>query len=246
MIDFRSAFCYLYFNEGQHEYSSFDNDGKLLYTSVTTLLHDYQKDIFTDEFLTSYCNKHNKPKEIVRRCWDIKRDYSGIRGTELHLYIESYFKYGYQFQTNTGIETEIKYFHQFWEQYKQKLNPIENELRICNKGVRIAGTIDFLMQSKSTGKYHIFDWKSNSKFEFNSKEKLLTPFNDLDDCHFIKYSLQLGIYRWILQKQFPDIEMGDNFIVWFNHNNSSFQLIKCRDLSQHIECLMTSIKNLTS
>ena len=55
----------------------------------------------------------------------------------------------------------------------------------------------------------------------------------LPDCELAIYSLQLSTYRYLIEKN-TNIKLGDSYIVWFNEENPSYELIKCGDLRDDI------------
>jgi hypothetical protein len=69
------------------------------------------------------------------------------------------------------------------------------------------------------GYVNITDYKTNKEIKTESfknwegiSEKLLIPVNNLDDCHFNHYALQLSIYMYIILKHNPKLKPGKIFI----------------------------------
>ena len=116
---------------------------------------------------------------------------------------------------------EMAHFEKFYEDHMlNKIIPYRTEWRIACPIHKIAGTVDFVGR-KPDGNYVLIDWKRSKKLEdnltnnFNRKAKY--PLDDLDDCDGVKYSLQLNIYRYILQKHYGITV--DNLIVASFHPN---------------------------
>lgn len=69
---------------------------------------------------------------------------------------------------------------------------------------------------------------TNKKIElksfFDSKTKSSTkmkyPLNNLDDCNYNHYCLQLSTYAWMIQKLNPEFEIEDLVLVHFDHSDN--------------------------
>ena len=62
---------------------------------------------------------------------------------------------------------------------------------------------------------------------------MLGPVSHLDECEFSTYSLQLSLYRYIIEYE-TNLKIKDCFIVWFNEKNDTYKLIKCADYRKEI------------
>jgi hypothetical protein len=61
----------------------------------------------------------------------------------------------------------------------------------------------------------------------------------LEDCDLELYSLQLELYKQIIEKNIP-IKLGKSYIVWFSHNNDDYKIIETRDRKYYINCLINN------
>lgn len=61
--------------------------------------------------------------------------------------------------------------------------------------------------------------KSFYNTKTNSSEKLKYPLNNLDNCNFSTYNLQLSTYAWMVQQLHPDWVCEDLVLVHFDHND---------------------------
>ena len=90
-----------------------------------------------------------------------------------------------------------------------------SEIIVYSEELSIAGTIDLVTQNKKTGVYDIYDWKTSKKIEMRSygnKRGTHEVTKKIMDCNFYHYSLQMSLYRYILEKYY-DIEINNNHIV---------------------------------
>jgi hypothetical protein len=78
------------------------------------------------------------------------------------------------------------------------LEIIDVEKIVFSPTLRLSGTIDMLAKDKDTNTYYIIDWKTNKKLTMTGNKTALHPVEDLRDCNYSKYILQLNTYRAIL------------------------------------------------
>ena len=175
-------------------------------------------------------NDFNKEQQAILDAWDEENRKSCERGTKIHADLEnSFYKKGKnidisKYQIGGTFECRKDY---------NKLD-LENGIypeylisRVSPDGkLRIAGQIDLLV--KKGNKIIIGDWKTNKKIEtksfFNNKTKTSTkmkfPLNNLDDCNYYHYALQLSTYAWMIQKLNPEFEIEDLVLVHFDHDDN--------------------------
>lgn len=120
--------------------------------------------------------------------------------------------------------TESLQVREFWEEHAGPKNivPFRSEWVIWDETYKIAGTIDALMYNTETGGYWIYDWKRVSKglevdidatrYGYRPEpdewlgevsrwtKKMLAPAEELYDTKYWHYSLQLNLYRSILER----------------------------------------------
>jgi len=99
--------------------------------------------------------------------------------------------------------------------------------RTSDDGIlRIAGQIDLLI--KNGNDIVVADFKTNKKIDqhsfFDSKtkqtQKMLYPLNNLEDCNYMHYTLQLSTYAWMIQKLNPDYNIKDLVLIHFDHDGN--------------------------
>ena len=64
--------------------------------------------------------------------------------------------------------------------------------------------------------------KTKSYFDSNTKKQVMMkyPLNNLQECNYSHYDLQLSTYAWMLQKLNPDFIIDDLVLVHFDHNDN--------------------------
>ena len=103
------------------------------------------------------------------------------------------------------LEIDIKAINgkDWLNNYKLKSDiDILSEVIVYSTELSIAGTVDILAKDNSTGLYEIIDWKTSKKIEmvsYNQKMGTHEITKNIMDCNFYHYSLQLSLYRYILE-----------------------------------------------
>ncbi len=193
---------YISFDEANHTYTV---DGKTL-QSVTNIVENcFPK--FDAELHAKYtAAKMGITPEKVIMMWEQKGQESRELGTVMHQKIESY----YQGKDSREDDT-FRLFKMFTE--KIELIPFRTEWAVYDTNHNIAGTIDFV--DYQNGEYTIYDWKRSDKIMANGmpvkvskyQEKGLYPLENLENCAYYHYALQLSLYKFILEKNY-DIKVS--------------------------------------
>ena len=175
-------------------------------------------------------DQFNKEQQTILDMWDEENRNSCERGTRIHADLENSF-----YKKKKDIDLSKYQIGGKFECIKDHNNlDLENGIypeylisRVSEDGkLRIAGQIDLLV--KKGNKIIIGDWKTNKKIDlksfFDSKtktsSKMKYPLNNLDDCNYNHYCLQLSTYAWMIQKLNPEFEIEDLVLVHFDHTDN--------------------------
>ena len=102
------------------------------------------------------------------------------------------------------------------------------------------GTIDALMYNTKLNCYSIIDWKTSKRFDTtNHFEKYMkAPFDNVLHCNTAEYSLQLSLYKYILEKH-TSIRIGEMVLFQLpNKDNPCPQVYRCLDFSPQISSIL--------
>ena len=189
----------------------------------------------------------NKAQQGILDAWDEENRKSCERGTKIHSDIENSFyvhpkdislqKFGLggKFECKKDYsELDLEY-----GVYPEYLISIESK----DKVLRLAGQIDLII--KQDNEITIVDHKTNKKidlksgFDTNTKAsaKMKYPLNNLMDCNFYHYSLQLSTYAWMLQKLHPEFVIKDLILNHYDHNGKN-TLYHCDYLKDDVERML--------
>lgn len=159
------------------------------YISVSKLLN-----MLSESFENTYAYKTATPEKLAE--WKEKGDVARNHGTDVHKAIETYaqFKTCEKPEWEEGIKSILEAY-KGWRSY--------DEVCLYDEQYRIAGTADKI-SAVGTGKnvsVVISDFKTNMSkgIQFNSdySKHLYAPLEHLQDCNYVKYSLQLSFYAYM-------------------------------------------------
>ena len=118
-------------------------------------------------------------------------------GTEGHLMMENFFN-GEVIYGSPEVHAGMHFVRDQMPKIGAKGHRCEFE--IYGPEEDLAGSIDFLGYSESTDKYWIFDWKRAKKLQEIKGYNNIKFFSHVTESDVGKYSFQLGIYAYIIQK----------------------------------------------
>ena len=205
-----------------------------MFQSVTGFLGQFKKPFDSDMIAARVANSRGTAKKIVLAEWKEISDIALKLGTNVHKWIEDYYN-GLNPEMPTD-ERELDRVHKFLSIYDERLHkftPVHQEFRVFSRKWGLAGTLDALFKLNE-GRY-VGDWKTNKKFTTDDdtegrKQKLLYPFNDMWDNSLNGYSIQLSLYRLMLQEE-SGYETQGGFLVWIGPNEKPmmYKIVDLRD-----------------
>lgn len=197
---------------------------------------DYNKDTKDIKSEKQDYNKDTKDikseKQDLKDTKDIKQDYKDDRTIEKRI-------------RNSKLLNECieyQYFQRFNEDivYKNKWIPYRTEWRIWCSKLKIVGTIDmiFVPNKNKPKEIIIYDWKRSKGIKISTGFKCKNEILDhLDDCNFVHYSLQLNLYKYLLENNYGYDVIG-MFLGVFHPNDSTYQYLPVPDRSEQIQSML--------
>lgn len=221
---------------------SYTYHGKPL-TSVSKVISQLKPPFDRERIAQKEADKTGLTVAEVLAKWDKRGEMSRALGTRVHEWIAQRLRGELHPELAEGLPAptdmflalnqnlpEMDAFNKFWVERPGAGDPaVQIEWVIGDEELGIAGTVDAVLQG-APEYLHIFDWKTGSKFSCENRfQKCLGPFSDLDDCEFINYSLQLSLYRLIVERNTDYYQMGDSYIVHLT-NQGEYVVHKAVDL----------------
>ena len=186
--------------------------------------------------------------------WTVIKDTACYNGTNVHEFGESCFYFmtyqddkilhnfkdrlnGDEFNSINEKEDAVV---KFWNDLPQCFVPIASENQVCREDLGYSGTFDLLfyydaeLDNKTQDKsgFVIFDYKTNKDLYKNFRgERMLYPFNELLNCSFNVYQLQLSLYQLALEP--IGFKVIGRRIIWLK-DDSSYEKINTNSYTYNL------------
>lgn len=209
-------FKHILYEDRKHVYYNLETKETL--TSVTTLIKRFKKPFDKEYWLQVKAEEKGITVDELRREWDNLKDDGLSIGNDYHNYIEKRNNREWVLPKKQDVEdyisshNDITLFHEF----------------IIGNNV-VGGKFDNL--SLRNNDLILKDWKTNKKFEVNSKYRLINGLEHIPACEFYEYALQLSLYQYIL-----DLPIKSREVVWFNRKGQYqvFEVPYLEDEAKHM------------
>jgi ATP-dependent exoDNAse (exonuclease V) beta subunit len=180
--------------------------GDKYYKSCTTWIKSFFEKFNADEIIDSMMqsdqwskNKYfGMTKPEIKTLWNENGKKAAEFGTSMHKHIEEFYN-GKELPEKDIVE--LAYFKNFYTDHPE-LIPFRTEMMIYDEDIRICGSVDMLFLNED-GTLNIYDWKFSKEIQTHSYgKKGLGPLTHMNDCNTSHYSLQLNLYREILERKY--------------------------------------------
>ena len=247
------------FHERGHKYQIL-TDMKSYYTSVTTWIHTLFPKFDADAVIEKMKKGRNwnpenkywgKTNQEIKDEWNNNGKQVSQLGTTLHAYIEDFMntemnKQEYTqkdiLETNNHQHPEIEWslFEKFVEDFPT-LMPYRSEWMVYDEEIKIAGSIDMIYKNED-GSVSIYDWKRCKDIIYDTEWNDMASnkcIKHLPNTNFWHYSLQLNMYKYILEKKY-NVAVKDLFLVRLHPENkdNKYELHKVPVLVKEMEDLL--------
>ena len=226
------------FDEKPHIYYINGSSDNII--SVTTFIHEFFPKFNADLIISKMMKSKNwenskyygmKKEEIIQE-WEDNKNFAANKGTALHKSIELYYNNLNYFNESK----EFKHFLNFAKEHEH-LIPFRSEWEIYDEDLKLAGSIDmcFLENQENKDEVILFDWKRSKEIKENNQyENGLYPVSHLPNANYWHYSLQLNIYKKILENKYGK-KVKEMYLVWLYPTNDNYKKIKVVDLEEEVE-----------
>jgi len=261
------------FYEKGHKYEVLD-DRNEKYTSVTTYVHNHFPKFNADLIIESMMNSKGwgpdhkywgQSPEEIKKGWNKNSSKVAVAGTNLHYQIECFMnnevldkgythkelleKYNNDDKNINDKDIEWVYFTNFVRDLLN-LKPYRTEWMIYDKELKISGSIDMVYENED-GTLSIYDWKRckeiNKTNNWN-KFALTECISHLPDTNFWHYTLQLNLYKIILERKY-NRKVKELYLVKIHPDNTenNYELLEVpilqKEMSDLIEVRKKDLKN---
>ena len=194
--------------ESSHTYI-LDDHPDLEFNNVTGIVEDQFPPFEREKVAKFLVNRSPKYQHLT---WEeLLQEWKDTRnhGSAVHKELEDYIAH----EKNPSLAKAISGKNCYDNEIKNFGDKIFPELIVYSKELKVAGTIDLMVYNSDSNECYIFDWKTSKKIDRTGRKRALTSAcSGLTDCSFDKYSLQLSMYSYLLEK-YHDITVKNHFIV---------------------------------
>lgn len=233
------------FEEEGHKYAVTGCDATV---SVTRLVHSQFPAFDADAVIAAMMARdswpssqyYGKTPSEIKAMWSANGAEASAAGTKLHNDIEKY----YNMDPYTNDSPEFHQFLAFDEWRKERgLVPFRAEWTVYDVPHLLAGTIDMCF-IKADGTIGIYDWKRVKQLRRTSYDKktgFTEACNEVPDCNYHHYSLQLALYKWILETNYG-VTVSETALVALHPNQSSYEIHTTAHLNKVVDELLSTRK----
>ena len=170
--------------------------------------------------------------DAILAMWDELGRKAAEEGTYNHEQIERYYN---GLVVDFSKREHFELFNKFHLDHIKDLEPFRTEMLIYHEALRITGSADMLYRNRKTKKIVLADWKFIKRLSVRNRSKQAKPpLDHLDDTNHTKYTLQLSIYRYILETEYGyDVET--QFLVILHKNQKNYRKVVTPYLRQEVE-----------
>ena len=181
--------------------------------------------------------------DAIEKMWSDKGKEASEAGTAMHLAIEQFLNGAEDVIIPAVRDTsEFRYFMNFWRDHGSDLEPYRTEWEVWSEDHLLCGSIDMVFRRKSDGKFLIYDWKRSREIKTsNGFQKGFAPLDHLDDCNYWHYTLQLNVYRWILENLYG-LEIADMYLIICHPDNKNYKRMRLNRLDKEVEDMLACRK----
>ena len=177
-------------------------------TSVTSVIHNWFPQFDAESTAKKKAAREGIPYESLLTEWSRKRDEAASFGTKIHALAETILRHGNDAAADADAHSarERAYLVAVKEALRRVAlgyEVLEAEKIVFSPQLKVAGTIDLLLRSKTTSEFVIADWKTNRELKYSGfrQEMGLGPCSHLENCNFSHYSLQTSAYGELLVRE---------------------------------------------
>jgi len=164
--------------------------------------------------------------------WKALGDKASALGSRFHANVEYHCN-------DMAVEDNSPEFQQYlnFRMDNPELIPFRTEMLILHEEYRIVGSVDAIFKNTATGKYFIVDWKRSKKVDRKNGDKGYFPLEHLKSDNLTKYSIQLSLYRFILETVYG-LEMESSALVICHPNQKQFIMMRTKYMKSDIEAML--------
>lgn len=215
------------------------------FISATTIIHKYFPEFDSDAVIkkmmkSSQWSKspyYGKTVDEIKNQWEENRVAAANLGTKVHDWIENFYLNNFVPVSKECEESKsFQNFMEFHTEYQWK--PYRTEWRVFTEKYKVAGSIDILFEGSKPGWIRLYDWKNSKEIKMENRyEKGHYPLQHLPNCNFYHYSLQLNLYKWILETHY-DVKVEEMGLIIVHENYPTYLKYDVKDMKSDVVAML--------
>jgi len=232
-----------FYSEDHH----YEYKGQQIGISATSLIGSYVNEFDSEVIAERVATRDGKTTQQVLDEWKYKNDFSKAKGSTCHEFIQSlwsgkewhWIDFNDDHNYNMAVIKIQQQAHNFYNDYQDKLEHLADEFIIGSEEYDIASAIDHIFINKATNGLVLVDYKTNSDIYKNEKyaKPMKVPLQYLKDTTLNHYSLQLSIYKYIVEK-YTNLKFEEMFIVWLSEEQDNYKIIQVPYLEKEVKKIL--------
>ena len=228
----------IWFDEEPHKYYI---NGVCDNISATTLIHTYAEKFDSDKIIKFMMKSKKWPEnkyygmtpDEIKKLWSDNGAEAAKEGTKMHKSIEN-------FWNGLPPENESKEYEMFlkFKDDHPNLVAYRTEWEVYQEDYGICGSIDMIFINEDDS-LSLYDWKRCKDIDKVNRygKKCLYPVNHLPDTNYWHYSLQLNLYKFIIESKYDKV-VKDMHILCLHPNKDEYQKFEIQDFQKEIQNLL--------
>jgi hypothetical protein len=233
----------------EHKYHHRET-GKI-YKSVTTTLSSIEPHFDSEAVSLAITRQPDNAKQEryiglsqqeILDFWQLLNDEANVYGTKVHDIVERYLLANKWYFPNEDEEGEFE--QKVIEGYENlKIDEgiaVWPERILFSEEYELAGMSDLIIDIDEKF-FDVWDWKTNREFNFFDQFGYKThfkPFDHLQSCQWSVYSLQLSVYAYLYEMEFPGRKCRQICIGYWDKEKKSFEKIQIMYLKHEAKKLI--------
>jgi hypothetical protein len=221
----------------EHKYHHRET-GKI-YKSVTTTLSSIEPHFDSEAVSLAITRQPDNAKQEryvglnqqqILDFWQQLNDDANIYGTKVHDIVERYLlanKWYFPTEDEEG-EFEQKVIEGYENLKIDEGIAVWPERILFSEEYELAGMSDLIIDIDDVF-FDVWDWKTNREFNFFDQfgyKTLFKPFDHMQSCQWSVYTLQLSVYTYMYEMEFPGRKCRQICIGYWDKEKKSFEKIQ--------------------
>ena len=221
----------------EHKYHHRET-GKI-YKSVTTTLSSIEPHFDSEAVSLAITRQPDNAKQEryiglnqqqILDFWQQLNDEANVYGTKVHDIVERYLlanKWYFPDETEDG-EFEQKVIEGYENLKIDEGIAVWPERILFSEQYELAGMSDLIIDIDEVF-FDVWDWKTNREFNFFDQfgyKTLFKPFDHMQSCQWSVYTLQLSVYAYMYEMEFPGRKCRQICIGYWDKEKKSFEKIQ--------------------